>query len=638
MPTAKPLAATLEMVSVVPGVELASPAIRSSHQAEMVSPDMQRRRTLAAVEKHGGHAAGIILTPREKCRRFINSLRWQSGQLLACIVDMSMLFADISIEDLSFALIDTITGLVLTVFVVDLCLRVYTYRKMLLRSPIAYFDFSIVGLSLLLYFVGIAAEASSHVTSSRGAGAALRSLIIVLRWLRAARAFTILVKTSSAGSSAARNVTGENKKRYVDLEAGFDLDLAYVGSSNKLIAMSVPATGCVSLYRNPLPEVVRFLETRHGHEGYLIINCCPELPYPTDRFTSGRVECFDVQDHTPPTMAQFVEFLNHAAAAAQRGRLLAIHCRGGKGRTGCMCCAWLLYSNGASDADDALTLFALERTELGLGRRKLQGVDTPSQRRYVHQVAALLNAQGANYDGSPSPQPKASVQLPLRPHLSLRELELTRWFACQPEAHTLVCAVHTEMSWRPGPCFVTQWSEPVRVDNGSGQPPESVLFRLSGVQVCGDVRVSVFSLPALLEARERRVKMKEEPRLPFDRAASGPWGADAAPAAADGGGGGGGAGGGGGDAAPTKWTIAGKEPGCLFYFIFHTGFVGAAEQLSVPLNMMDRANKNKKGYYSEEGEATLRFATLPSSPNGSATSGEQPPSLGSEPASPRSSC
>ena len=119
MPTAKPLAATLEMVSVVPGVELASPAIRSSHQAEMVSPDMQRRRTLAAVEKHGGHAAGIILTPREKCRRFINSLRWQSGQLLACIVDMSMLFADISIEDLSFALIDTITGLVLTVFVVD---------------------------------------------------------------------------------------------------------------------------------------------------------------------------------------------------------------------------------------------------------------------------------------------------------------------------------------------------------------------------------------------------------------------------------------------------------------------------------------------------------------------------------------
>ena len=54
--------------------------------------------------------------------------------------------------------------------------------------------------------------------------------------------------------------------------------------------------------------------------------------------------------------------------------------------------------------------------------------------------------------------------------------------------------------------------------------------------------------------------------------------------------------------------------------------------------MMDRANKNKKGYYSEEGEATLRFATLPSSPNGSATSGEQPPSLGSEPASPRSSC
>ena len=67
-------------------------------------------------------------------------------------------------------------------------------------------------------------------------------------------------------------------------------------------------------------------------EGYLIINCCPELPYPTDSFVHGTVHSFDIQDHTPPTMAQFVEFINLAAAAWQRGRTLAVHCRGGKGR------------------------------------------------------------------------------------------------------------------------------------------------------------------------------------------------------------------------------------------------------------------------------------------------------------------
>ena len=36
-----------------------------------------------------------------------------------------------------------------------------------------------------------------------------------------------------------------------------------------------------------------------------------------------------------------------------------------------MCCAWLLYSRACDDADDALTLFALERTDLSLGAKKI---------------------------------------------------------------------------------------------------------------------------------------------------------------------------------------------------------------------------------------------------------------------------
>ena len=55
--------------------------------------------------------------------------------------------------------------------------------------------------------------------------------------------------------------------------------------------------------------------------------------------------------------------------------------------------AWLLLQGVAQDAQDALATFALERTELGLGKKKLQGVDTPSQQRYVHQIDALLRAR-----------------------------------------------------------------------------------------------------------------------------------------------------------------------------------------------------------------------------------------------------
>ena len=326
----------------------------------------------------------------------------------------------------------------------------------------------------------------------------------------------------------------------------------------------------------------------------------------------------------------------------------------------------------ADDADDALALFALERTELGLGHKRLQGVDTPSQRRYVHQVGALLRSQGAYYapdaltagadtpasaqhaisslstgggvQGGVSPMavpsvtspptvdissPRATaataestpdagvaarpvlVQLPQRPVLHLRELELLRWFA-RPPAGPLVCAVHTEMPQRPGPCFVTHWSEPLSVarDALAGE----LVFRLDGVPVCGDVRVSVFTLPQLLEARRNRAKHGDDPRLPFDRAEYGPYGsggADSGWAAAREGGG--------RPAAmltaselqqrrDARWVIAGQEVGCLFYFIFHTGFCGAQQELHVPLHMMDRAFKNRNGQYRVDGESTLRFA------------------------------
>ena len=280
MVTARPIAGSLSMEMV--GVE-----VRGADQEQPLSPQMKRQQTLRAVQTRGGHAAGERLSGRERCRRLINSLSWQSGQLIACLADVSMLLADVAGAHLS--VVNTVTFFVLLLFCFDLALRAYTFRRMLFRSAWAYFDFTIVGLSVILFVVGVVEEANAHVTSTRGVSASLRSLIVVLRWLRAARAMAMLIKTSSASTSAARQVTGDNKKRYVDLEAGFDLDLCYVRP--RLIAMSVPATGCTALYRNPLTEVVRFLESRHAHEGYLVVNLCPELP------------CTRARTHRPPADA-----------------------------------------------------------------------------------------------------------------------------------------------------------------------------------------------------------------------------------------------------------------------------------------------------------------------------------------------
>ena len=44
------------------------------------------------------------------------------------------------------------------------------------------------------------------------------------------------------------------------------------------------------------------------------------------------------------------------------------------------------------------------------------------------------------------------------------------------------------------------------------------------------------------------------------------------------------------DTGPTVRFAAGEEPGCEFFFVFHTSFVpGSQGELSIPIKMMDKA-------------------------------------------------
>ncbi len=61
-----------------------------------------------------------------------------------------------------------------------------------------------------------------------------------------------------------------------------------------------------------------------------------------------------------------------------------MHCRTGRGRTGVVICAYLLYAKLASTADDALLLFATKRAH------NVKGVTNPSQVRAVHYFERLL--------------------------------------------------------------------------------------------------------------------------------------------------------------------------------------------------------------------------------------------------------
>merc|ERR1712142_857181 len=79
--------------------------------------------------------------------------------------------------------------------------------------------------------------------------------------------------------------------------------------------------------------------------------------------------------------------------------VVAIHCKGGKGRTGTMICTWMLYAKVKTTAQEALDFFGEQRTDFTKSS-KFQGVETPSQSRYVGYYERILR----EFSGSiPSP-------------------------------------------------------------------------------------------------------------------------------------------------------------------------------------------------------------------------------------------
>ena len=94
----------------------------------------------------------------------------------------------------------------------------------------------------------------------------------------------------------ARKKVAGNRRRFNDGE--FSLDLTYI-IPNRIIAMSYPASGFESLYRNPIDQVASFLDERHG-EKYYIINTSERATYDGDRYFGGRVTNYHWPDHHGP--------------------------------------------------------------------------------------------------------------------------------------------------------------------------------------------------------------------------------------------------------------------------------------------------------------------------------------------------
>ena len=152
--------------------------------------------------------------------------------------------------------------------------------------------------------------------------------------------------TATALVQRLRKMVTGSKVRYVTDE--FDVDLTYI--TPRLLAMSFPAAGSEAMYRNNIREVAALLHKMHGDE-YLVFNLC-EKKYDIKHFKCQVLE-FGWPDHCAPPLERLctiVQTLDSWLRTSDTA-VAVVHCKGGKGRTGVVVAAYMLYARLFEDAE-----------------------------------------------------------------------------------------------------------------------------------------------------------------------------------------------------------------------------------------------------------------------------------------------
>eukprot|EP00026_Physarum_polycephalum_P011383 Phypoly_transcript_11602.p1 GENE.Phypoly_transcript_11602~~Phypoly_transcript_11602.p1 ORF type:complete len:348 (+),score=29.66 Phypoly_transcript_11602:104-1147(+) len=196
----------------------------------------------------------------------------------------------------------------------------------------------------------------------------------------------------SALHSKMRTAVSRDKYRFQD--GTFDLDLCYI--TTRIIAMGFPGTAFEKAWRNSKDEVCQFLQVYHDNS-YLVINVSERV---YDPLPLQRVEYFGWPDHHAPSLTLLLACVQRIDQwlLADPQNVVAIHCMAGRGRTGTVIAAFLLYIKMFLTAADALSFFASRRSSTG------EGVQVPSQIRFVEYFAEMVEAANNGMPTVPVPR------------------------------------------------------------------------------------------------------------------------------------------------------------------------------------------------------------------------------------------
>ncbi|MCJ1278367.1 Telomerase protein component 1 [Puttea exsequens] len=164
-------------------------------------------------------------------------------------------------------------------------------------------------------------------------------------------------------------------------EAG--LDLCYV--TDNIIATSGPSsTYPQRAYRNPTDALVKFLDYKHGQNWAIWEFRAEGTGYP-DSEVYNRIHHYPWPDHHPPPFALIPNIMasirDWLKDPEHEDRVLVVHCKAGKGRSGTVACSYLISQEGWT-VEEALARFTERRMRNGFGN----GISIPSQLRWIRYV------------------------------------------------------------------------------------------------------------------------------------------------------------------------------------------------------------------------------------------------------------
>lgn len=186
----------------------------------------------------------------------------------------------------------------------------------------------------------------------------------------------------------------QRKVRYKD--GDYDLDLTYI--TPRIIAMSFPASGVEAIYRNNADDVAAMLKEKHG-EAFMIINVA-EKSYHSDGL-KNQVLDFGWPDHMAPPIDRLLGCIQAMDGwnRSDENNVVAVHCKGGKGRTGVVIASYMLQAKnfvGIHSAEDAMDHFAITRFDSKDPMK--YGISGKSQRRYVKYFKDIIEGNFEVYD------------------------------------------------------------------------------------------------------------------------------------------------------------------------------------------------------------------------------------------------